>query len=362
MGNKIDLTLQTAWLDLVERAHAATPPAGQSGIVIERQRRGRTYLYHRAYDAATKRQRDRYLGADTPELRARLAREEADRTAREGRRQVVRALLAAGLPAPRPAIGKVLEALAAAGVFRLRTTLVGTHAFPLYGPMLGVTMSGTLQHTLDIDFAQSPDVSLLVEDAIDQPLLEILRGVDASFSPVDGLEAGQWPWRFVATSGVRVELLASHRGTRHEEGIVSLPALRAGAQALPFMDFLLRDSVPAVVLHGSGVPVLVPSAARFAIHKLIVSTRRPSFALVKATKDRAQAMVILEVLIREADADVTMIWQEAVGRGPAWREALDQAERALPDGPVREFAADMRATRGPADIGTVSPLRRARAR
>ena len=40
------------------------------------------------------------------------------------------------------------------------------------------------------------------------------------------------------------------------------------------LDFLIRDPVRTVLLHRSGVPVLVPSPERFAVHKLIVATRR----------------------------------------------------------------------------------------
>lgn len=358
MGNAIDLTLQTLWLDLVERAHAATPPAGQPGIIVEKERGGRTYLYHRAYDAAVGRQRDRYLGADRPELRARLAQQAADRDAHRARARIVRALVAAGLPAARPVIGHLLARLAEAGLFRLRALLVGTHAFPLYGPMLGVALPGALQQTLDIDVAQAPDVPVLMGDTLDAPLLDVLRQADPSFVPIAGLDAKAPPWRFGAQSGLRVEILASQRGRATRHGVVRLPALEAGGQVLPFMDFLLRDPVPAVVLHGAGVPVMIPGAARFAIHKLIISTRRPASALAKARKDRAQAEAILDVLVRDAEAETTAIWQEAYARGPQWRAALREAGRHLTVKPVNAFAAGLLA---PADAAkaTVPPRRKA---
>lgn len=340
MGKTIDLTLQTAWLDLVERAHAATPPAGRPGIVVEKERAGRIYLYHRAYDAAVGKQRDRYLGADKPELRARLAREAADREAHLARARIVRALVAAGLPATRPVIGNLLATLSDAGIFRLRALLIGTHAFPLYGPMLGAALPGALQQTLDIDFAQAPDVSVLMGDALDKPLLEVLREADPTFEPIASIDAKALPWRFHARSGLRVEILASQRGRAHRDGIVPLPALDAGGHVLPFMDFLLRDPVPAVVLHGAGVPVVVPSAARFAVHKLIVSTRRPASARAKAHKDRAQAEVILDLLIRDSEAEITAVWQEAYERGPQWRAALREASRHLHVKAVNTFAAE----------------------
>jgi hypothetical protein len=52
------------------------------------------------------------------------------------------------------ATGKVLQALARAGVFRLRGILVGTHAFRLYPLILGIVMPEAHHATEDIDRAQ----------------------------------------------------------------------------------------------------------------------------------------------------------------------------------------------------------------
>ncbi|WJI64332.1 GSU2403 family nucleotidyltransferase fold protein [Mesorhizobium sp. C416B] len=40
-----------------------------------------------------------------------------------------------------------------------------------------------------------------------------------------------------------------------------------------FLDFLIRDPIRTALLHRSGLPVLVPSPQRYAIHKLIVASR-----------------------------------------------------------------------------------------
>ena len=79
-----------------------------------------------------------------------------------------------------------------------------------------------------------------------------------------------------------------------------MPAL-GGAAALPlrFLDYLIYEPIRAVLLHGTGVPVLIPSPERYAIHKLIVGSRQKEdrSATAKGSKDRLQARSIIEVMI-----------------------------------------------------------------
>ncbi|MBL3684602.1 hypothetical protein F2981_18295 (plasmid) [Sinorhizobium meliloti] len=54
-----------------------------------------------------------------------------------------------------------------------------------------------------------------------------------------------------------------------------MPALGgAAAQPLRFLDYLIYHPIRAVLLHGAGVLVNVPAPQRYAIHKLIVASRR----------------------------------------------------------------------------------------
>ncbi len=50
------------------------------------------------------------------------------------------------------------------------------------------------------------------------------------------------------------------------------------------------------MLDAGGFLVLVPTPARFALHKVIVSTERPASQETKAVKDLAQAAQMLEHL------------------------------------------------------------------
>ena len=84
-----------------------------------------------------------------------------------------------------------------------------------------------------------------------------------------------------------------------------------------------------------GVLVNVPEPARYAIHKLIVATRRASSATAKARKDIEQSAALIRVLAEDRPDELDDAYAEARARGPAWREAVDRGARRL--GPeVRE--------------------------
>ena len=139
---RLPLALQTSYADLIDkllddrlREHAREP-----GNFVVHLEKGRRYWYRQFRDETGKR-RQISVGPETPELLARIARQscliEDDRT----RRDIVRSLTRTGAaPSPTARVGRVLETLADAGVFRLRGVLVGTAAFQTYGPMLGIRL------------------------------------------------------------------------------------------------------------------------------------------------------------------------------------------------------------------------------
>ena len=103
-----------------------------------------------------------------------------------------------------------------------------------------------------------------------------------------------------------------------------------GAQPLRFLDYLLYGEVPTVVLHGAGIAVNVPAPERFAVHKLIVATRRAGAGRLKAAKDAAQAGSLIQALVATRQGDMLRdAWDDAVGRGPHWRLALDRGRARL---------------------------------
>ena len=184
--------------------------------------------------------------------------------------------------------------------------------------MLGCRLPAALVQTNDIDIAQFANVSVAIGDTT-SPLLDVLRQADPGFRPVPHIVPDSVV-SLMAGSGVRVDFLTPNRG-RDSEVPVHLPALGVDAQPLRFLDFLITEPEPAVLLHGAGVLVSVPSPARFAVHKLILSRRRrPGDA--KQRKDLMQAESLLRELAARDALGLQAIWHEAAGRGKTWNRLL----------------------------------------
>ena len=99
----------------------------------------------------------------------------------KGRRRLVSTLTReAYLPRPPNMTGRVVEALANAGFFRLRGVLIGTVAYQCYAAMLGRRLNAVAMQTADADFAQFHEISVAVGDSL-PPILEVLRKVDPTF-------------------------------------------------------------------------------------------------------------------------------------------------------------------------------------
>lgn len=113
-----------------------------------------------------------------------------------------------------------------------------------------------------------------------------------------------------------VEFLVPERG-RGRAAPYPLPNLGINAQALRFMEFLAEH---VIEVQAGGISVTVPHPAAFALHKLLVLSRRPSVA--KKAKDMDAAVQILGALVekgqgylvREVFAVMPRRWKERVRR------------------------------------------------
>jgi hypothetical protein len=329
-------TARTLYAELREQAlivASATPLGERAGSVVRKVNKGRTYVYFqtRALDG---RLRQHYLGPEgeptTDALVARLTVEDDARVDEVARLNQLRAaFVAAGGSTLTSSTFRVLQAFAQAGVLSPgigHAVLVGTHAFQCLGNLLGVRWA-TAQHTQDIDVAAEVDDG--VELAVTRPKApapEVLERLAMGFLPVPPLDPRSPSTSyFIRGHELRVDLLTPLVGRAEAPPFV--PAFGAPASPVRHLDFLLVESIVALAIGPRDLAVIqVPAPARFALHKLLVSTLRPAVFATKAEKDRQQAMQLFAALVDSAPDDVTTSWADLRSRGTGWTK---KAERAL---------------------------------
>jgi hypothetical protein len=338
--DRLPESVHTLYAELLEQtlqaeAEAVAGRLPAPGSFVSKEVRGARYWYLQRSEAG--RTRQYYLGRDTPALRrwmervAEQRREQAPDAAR--RAEIVAMLAAGGAFRERAPVARVLRLLAEAGVFRLGGVLVGTQAFSAYGNLLGVRVVAASARTEDIDVAQERGIAVALDPAaVPADIEAVLRHADARFFAVPTLDPRQASTSFsLRGRDLRVDLLTPQRGG--ETAPVTLPHLKAAAQPVPFLGFLLAATQPAVLLEGSGVLVNVPDPARFLLHKLWLSAERPVAFQAKARKDLRQASQLLEVLHLDRPADLRRAWRQfETGRRTA---VLAAAERLEPEARAR---------------------------
>lgn len=325
---EIELVFRTMFAELAQQSldaqfHADFPLEGRFVTVPVK---GKDYFY---FDVPTSDgDKRRYVGpaADT-EIAARVRRHrEIKDNMRERRRLVSTLIRSGGMSGPDRFAGDITKALADAGFFRLRGVLVGSVAYGCYSGVLGVRLPRAAMQTGDADLAQDFAISHEVDDSL-PPILDILQEVDQSFRAVPHQANKARVTAFANRGNYRVEFLTGNRGSDDYAGKPSpMPALGgASAENLRFLDYLIYEPVRTVLLHREGVSVNVPAPERYAVHKVIVASRRPTDALgrAKREKDLLQAATLFEAMQQVRQGDVLAdAYQEAWDRGPSWQEGI----------------------------------------
>ena len=112
----------------------------------------------------------------------------------------------------------------------------------------------------------------------------------------------------------------------------------ASAQPLRHLDFLIHEPERSVLLTKGGVPVTIPRAERYAVHKLIVSVERQDQA--KAAKDILQAATLVSALAIRRPLELANAWATAWDGGPRWKDKLEAGRARLPEA-ARTALADV---------------------
>lgn len=330
MVDRLPLSAHTSYAELMERLRLGRMGEFPTGAkFVSKTVKGRLYWYVQMPTGGANGRKQIYVGADSDELRERIATHGELRNDADERRRLVMAILVSGAVRPDRLTGELVSALADAGIFRLRAVLVGTVAYQTYGGLLGVRMPPDAIGTQDLDIAQDFGIAANLDDTVETPFLDILRSVEPGFQPVSYTFDAAKVANYALGERYRVDILTTNRGAPRDAPS-RLPTLKSDAVPLQYMDYLLRETVEAALLHGSGVLVNVPTPARFAVHKLIVSRDR-KVNPEKGRKDRLQAAHLIEALALEDPFALRDAYAEAQDRGPEWRRLLDEAVSLLPE-------------------------------
>jgi hypothetical protein len=308
---RLPLAVQTLYAQLAQEL--AYPTAVHGSVSITR-------VHNKQYAYVTEKhgiwRNKRYLGpiADVGVgkdiAQARQLAEDARR-----RRTMVSMLKRGGVPAPSLQLGRILEAVSNAGLFDQGLMLVGTAAFQCYSPIIGVVLGPTAMTTEDADFAAT---ALAVSPTIaGSSLLEILRRADPTFRAMPNADRRGPPARFQSANGFAIDVVTKLRRGANEEVLPLVAGLDCGARPLRFLEYLLAEPINTVALYGAGVRVSVPSAERFAVHKLIVAQLRPS-GEAKRNKDLRQAQELFDCLEASNPDALQDALDDARRRGRKW--------------------------------------------
>ena len=318
------------YLDLLNACRHSPAPSGRGLSFVSKTSAGKTYWYLQLTVGSRKTQH--YIGPDSEDVRAKIESERGRwvEAAPElaVRERLVAALIAGGAPAVTPIEARLFEVLERAGVFLVGGVLVGSHAFRCHGNMLGVKWQAGADRTLDIDVGDIVAVGVNPQD--DVPLSTRLIEAGLGVFPVPTLDRKHPSTKFsIRGETISVELLTPLFGKPSPKPIL-LPNLKAYAAPVRWLDYLLEDAQPAVILAKGGILVNVPAPGRYALHKLMVAERRPVHLATKAPRDLSQASQLISVLMEIRPGDLHLAWDALQRRRDGLRETIVSGARKLP--------------------------------
>jgi hypothetical protein len=326
----LSASAQTAYAQLFEAAIAADhvrSVADLTGSFATKTVKGRKYWYYQCTQPSGVL-KQHYVGPDSAAVR-RLVESARGQGATKSLRPLAQVAATLGCSVIVKKHERVLRRLAEYGFFRGGGLLIGTHAFLVFGNVLGVRW-GRPELTQDIDFAHAGRaLSLALPGTLEVRTEKAIDSLAMGFLPVSGL-AGKSGATFLNPKEpeFRLDFLTvRHRG--RDEPYYH-PQLNVALQPLPFMEFVLEQVEQAVALSSEeAVLVNLPEPARFAVHKLIVFGERAGAYRAKGTKDLAQAAALLTVLWERRPNLVKDALADAGSRGKGWAVRLRSGANAL---------------------------------
>jgi hypothetical protein len=265
---------------------------GTPGTLAQRTNdNGTKYWVHRYLDGVGRR-KETYLGTlDDPDVTAHVdaLREKISvATATIAR---VRVLARSGFANVDRKTYSTVASLSNHGLFRAGALLVGSHAFGALLNALGVR--AVVYATEDVDIGRGEQLALSGVP----PFLGMLRETGIEFFEVPALHRRAPSTSYAERGGSRLKVDLLVPSSDESYRTIAVPELRANAQGLPYLRYLLGSSqeVPLLSPHGV-VMVRVPVPERFAVHKLLVSQLRAK-TTSKPAKDLRQAATLIETIV-----------------------------------------------------------------
>jgi hypothetical protein len=300
-----------------------------SGTFNKKTVRGAVYWYFQYTDVAAAKQRQLFVGPDSPDVRALVER--AGKKPKGDLAALVKAAIALGCESSTSIHFKIVRQLDEIGFFRAGGLLFGTHAFLTYGNYLGAKW-GTAGQTQDVDFAHAgTEVHLALPATLEIKTWSAIEALAEGFLPA--LRGGAWDDEPIPTAtfvtrrdrALKIDFLTPAKpGAR--ASVFKHEQLGVNLQPIEFLEFVLEDVTLTALLGPSGaVLVNVPAPARYALHKLLVHVKRGERE--KAPKDLRQAAALLEVL--GPGAELKALWRDLASRGDAWKKAAVSGREKL---------------------------------
>jgi hypothetical protein len=299
---------------------------GTPGTLAERTNETGTHFWVHRYSDALNRRQEIYLGkVDDPEVERRISSMREMIATANATIARVRLLARAGFATIDRKAYFTLASLHNRGLFRAGALLVGSHA---YGALLNALgLRATPFTTEDVDIARREALALPGIPGF----LDMLRATGIEFFEAPALDRRRRGTSFKERGGsnFRIDLLVPSADDNYPT--VPVPELKAHAQGLPYLAYLIATSqeIPVLSSHGS-VMVRVPLPERYAIHKLIVSQLRHKSS-GKPEKDLRQAAMLIEALVERypgAIEDAVLAVPKSAGKHLA--RAIKALEQHLP--------------------------------
>lgn len=317
---------------LLSQCLHASAPNGRGLSFVKKSINGTTHWYLQLTIGSQKTQH--YIGPDSDAIQKLVENErqlwEKAKPDRQAREQLVTMLIAGGAHTVSAAEARLFEILERAGVFLVGGVLVGSHAFSIYGNMLGINWPSKFTQTHDVDIARDNHVALgMRNEPVD--LKQALLDANMGFVEVPALDRKAPSTRFrILGKQLSVDILTPLIGKPSSKPIL-ISALNTYAEPLRFLDFLLEDTQPAVIVARAGILVNVPSPARYAVHKLVTSTRRPAAMQTKTIKDIDQAVLLFRVLLEDRPGDIPLAFEAAKQMPDKFQDQVFIGLNKLPD-------------------------------